>query len=297
MLRPAAIVAVAAGALALTAAEAAGPPCSGAAARTGCVRASPDRSVTPTPAQATRMPNAPCRPLAFDVPHVCAFGAQRDRSIRSIALIGDSHAVHWRAALGPIATLRGWHGSSLTRAACPYSATQPVLPARLLGDCLRWRREIPRWLRAHPEVDTVFVSAHRVRAAGGLPAQVRGYVRAWRALPASVTRVVVIRDTPTAGEAVRACVNRAIAAGAPAGRACAVPRRLALHADPEAAAARRVRSRRIALVDMTRWFCDARVCYPVIGGILVHKDTSHVTATYGRTLAPFLAAKLAELGI
>lgn len=297
MLRAALLPTVTAAAMLLTAADAAGPRCLGAASRAGCRNAALDTRVSPTPAQARRRPNAPCEPISVSVPFVCAFGAGRAAAVRHVALIGDSHAVHWRAALGPVATQRGWRGSSLTRAGCPYSAAQPILPPRLLPDCLRWRRAIPRWLRDHPDVDTVFVSQHRVRVRGGLPAEVRGYERAWRRLPRSVRRIVVIRDTPGSSAAVRACVNGSMRQGRPAGIDCAVPRGLALHADPAATAARRSGERRVALVDMTRWFCDSRSCYPVIGGVLVHKDNTHITAAYGATLAPYLSRKLEALGL
>jgi hypothetical protein len=244
-----------------------------------------------------RMPNAPCEPVAFDVPFVCAFGAPREEATRNVALLGDSHAVHWRAALGPVALGRGWHGSSLTRAGCPFSTVAPILRRELVPECLRWRAAIPGWFADHPEIDTVFVSQHRVRTAGGLRAQERGYVRAWRSLPRSVKRIVVIRDTPGSGPAVRACVNRAIARRARAGAECAQPRSIALHADPAAAAVRRYQPRRVSLIDMTRFFCGATTCPPVIGGILVHKDNTHITATYGATLAPYLSRRLERLAL
>ena len=291
------VLVLAASVLLVGAAEAATPRCFGGPSAAGCRNPALDRRVVPTPAQARQMPNAPCEPVAFGVPFVCAFGAPRGAGADSIALIGDSHAVHWRAALGPIAVRRGWHGSSLTRAGCPYSTVRPILPQRLLPDCLRWRRAIPRWLARHPEVHTVFVSQHRVRAVGGLAAQVRGYRRAWQGLPRSVRRIVVIRDTPTSGPATRACVNRAILAGLPAGSECAMPRSSSLHADPAATAARRAPGKRIELVDMTRFFCGAHSCYPVVGGALVHKDNTHITATYGSTLAPFLGRRLRRFGL
>lgn len=275
------------------------PRCFGAASRDAahpCHNAALDRSVAPTPARARRLPNARCEPVRVEVPFVCAFGAPAEAA-RTVALIGDSHAVHWRAALGPVAEAEGWHGVSLTRAGCPLSAARPILPQRLLPDCLRWRRAVPAWLGEHPEVDTVFVSEHRVRALGGLEAQVRGYLRAWRALPSTVRRIVVIRDTPSRPQATRACVLSAIARKLRAGRACAMPRSLTLHADPAATAARRTRSRRIALVDLTRFFCGPRSCYPVIGGALVHKDNTHLTAVFGATLAPYLRQRLNALGL
>jgi hypothetical protein len=43
---------------------------------------------------------------------------------------------------------------------------------------------------------------------------------------------------------------------------------------------------------MTRWFCGRLLCYPVIGGALVHKDTTHISLTYGLTLGPYLLREI-----
>jgi hypothetical protein len=118
---------------------------------------------------------------------------------------------------------------------------------------------------------------------------VRGYADAWRALPASVTRVLVIRDNPSVALDTNACVERAVAARRPPGRACALPRAAALDRDPAATAARRMHSPRVRVLDLTRFFCGPRLCPPVIGGVLVYKDTTHLTGLYARTLAPYLA--------
>lgn len=276
----------------------ASPRCFGAASRDplrACRNPALDRMVVPSPRRALRLPNAPCRVIdPRSVPVVCAFGARRDRRApRSIALLGDSYATQWRAALGPVAEARGWQGFSLTRTGCPYSFATPVLPERLLGECLRWRRAVPRWLRRHPRISTVVVSAHRVRVAGGGgEAEVRGYLAAWAALPATVRRIVVIRRTPMNSTATRRCVLAAMARGAPAGPACALPRRFALQPDPEAAAARRASGSRVRLVDLTRFICGARSCFPVVGGALVYKNLGHITATFGATVAPYLGRAL-----
>jgi hypothetical protein len=35
----------------------------------------------------------------------------------------------------------------------------------------------------------------------------------------------------------------------------------------------------------------------VIGGVLVHKDNTHITAAYGATLAPYLARRVRAQGL
>ena len=47
------------------------------------------------------------------------------------------------------------------------------------------------------------------------------------------------------------------------------------------------------MADLTRRaVCPADPCAAVIGGVLVYRDDHHVTATYARTLTPWLAAEL-----
>jgi len=276
------------------------PRCFGAADRDTvipCHNHALERIVFPTPHQAMFAANAPCAFVRVEIPFVCAFGAPLAHATRTIALLGDSHATHWRPALAPIAALRGWHGISMTRAACPFSTSTPVLPARLFGRCLYWRSRVPGWFRAHPEVSMVFVSEHHVRVVGGLWAAVGGYLRAWRSLPSTVKRIVVIRDTPARRTVYRDCVVRAIARHERAGRVCAMPRSVSLGADPAAIAARRTIQKRVTLIDLSRFFCSRAFCYPVIGGVLVQKDISHITRTYMRTMAPYLARALIAHGI
>ncbi|HEX2105034.1 MAG TPA: SGNH hydrolase domain-containing protein, partial [Solirubrobacteraceae bacterium] len=275
------------------------PRCWGAASRDHvrpCHNPRLDRMVRPRPAQALLRPNAPCAIPRRSFPLVCEFGAPENVARRRIALIGDSHAVHWRAALNPIARLRKWAGFSLSRNGCPLSTATPILRGTLTAECLRWRLAVHRWLLEHPGVDTIFVSQHRVRIRGSYAREVQGYLDAWRAVPPSITRIVVIRDTPVRPPATFGCVTAAIRRRLPAGQVCAIPRGVALRHDPAAVAARRAGGR-VVLVDMTRYFCDARRCFPVVGGVLTHKDTGHITAAYGRTLAPYLAARLTALGL
>ena len=41
--------------------------------------------------------------------------------------------------------------------------------------------------------------------------------------------------------------------------------------------------------------CDARRCFPVVGGALVHKDEHHMTTVFARTLWPYLARRVDRL--
>ncbi len=274
------------------------PACFGAAARDPqhpCENPKLRLTVVPTPLQARDRSNAPCtleelRGLLY----VCGFGTPRKHATGTIALIGDSHASHWRAAVEGVADARGWHGVSITHSGCPFTRAVKDLREPARSDCLRWNREVRAWLGRHREIETVFVSAISGSSWVVRPGRsqfasaVDGYLRAFKSLGGAVKQVVVIRDTPKAERDTAACVQRAIGAHRRAGTACAQPRSRALTADPLAAAALRWKRDRIHLADLTRLICDARKCFPVVGGALVYKDEHHLTTVYARTMTPYL---------
>ncbi|MEA2126087.1 MAG: hypothetical protein QOI80_2869, partial [Solirubrobacteraceae bacterium] len=131
------------------------PRCFGAAARDPehpCVNHRLNRTVTPKPADAVIQPSAPCAIIRRTKPAVCAFGTKDVKP--TVALIGDSHARHWVAALTRVAHRDRWRGVSITRTRCPFSfARKPDHP------CIGWVRRDLRWLREHPKVSTVYVSS------------------------------------------------------------------------------------------------------------------------------------------
>jgi SGNH domain (fused to AT3 domains) len=281
--------------------------CFGAAVRDSQQRCNNPKlryEVIPSPAKARRSPNAPCTIIeergAF---RVCEFGAAASSARATVALLGDSHAAHWRAALEVVAAAENWRGLSITLSGCPYSTATRVLAEPLRSDCIARNDAVPQWLARHPEIHTIFVS-ELSGAQWEIPAgtdqfrsQVDAYTRAWGRLPASVRHVVVIQDTPKARPTTRACIERAHAAGRDAGRACAVPRDEAIDPDAAAFAADRLGAPRFQTVDLNRYFCDRRWCYPVIGGALVQKDLHHLTAVFVRTLGPYLLDAVRRLDL
>jgi peptidoglycan/LPS O-acetylase OafA/YrhL len=283
------------------------PPCFGAAARDPrrtCKNPTLSREVVPTPVQAPKMDNSPCRMVeSRGRMRVCAFGADAAPGVRTVALIGDSHASHWRAALDVVVRRKGWRGLSVTHSGCPFSAATAVIAEPGKTECVEWKRDVRAWLARHPEVDTVFFGEH----SGGtvvVPhgstewrAQVNGYTNAWRALPATIKHVLVFRDNPKMRATTLGCVERALEKHHDAGRSCAQPRGRALEHDPAASAAAHIHRRGVRTIDLTRLLCDRRLCFPVIGGALVYKDIHHLTAVFSGTLGPYVTRSVDALGL
>jgi hypothetical protein len=221
--------------------------------------------------------------------------------VPTAALIGDSHAAHWRAAIDVVVRATGTAAVSITRSGCPFSKARVVVQSRdQAASCRRWNRDVLAWLGHHPEVRTIFLSQRAgatyvtPRDTSNFDAAVDGDAALYGALPATVKSSIVIRDTPLDSAVAQDCVRRALTHGLPAGVRCARVRSRALRRDPAVTAARRVRGRAHVL-DMSPFFCSPDRCFPVVGGALVHKDVDHITTVFSRTLGPFMVTKVANI--
>jgi len=278
-------------------------PCFGAAARDAanpCSNPALRNSVVPPPSRAKVITD----PLCDNVLHAgfitaCSFGAMPEEAERTFALIGDSHAANLKSSLGVLTNARRWRGISILRSGCPLTRARPVLTTPLASrQCRTWNGEVFAWLRKHPEIDTVFLSAHagaRVQPSGRRSPKAStqaGYRKAIGELLDMRRRVVVVRDTPPSTRKQLQCVSRAIAARRRAQTACTRSRSASVRSDPLVTAARTVRSSNVKVIDLTRLFCDSRRCFSVIGGALVRHDESHLTQAFAVTLGPFILRAL-----
>jgi hypothetical protein len=104
-------------------------------------------------------------------------------------------------------------------------------------------------------------------------------------------RIAIIVDTPQSKYDVPACLstNRDDA------RRCETARNGAFnwrHLRLERAAAKATGA---TIVDLSDAICPTTSCPVVLAGMIVYRDSHHLTATFARSLAPALAAKLPGL--
>ena len=171
------------------------------------------------------MPNAPCtpyKPKGFVFP--CYFGVAADHARATVALIGDSHAEHWRAAIEVVAQSKRWRGISLTRSGCPLNTAgrEAANADRTTTTAAAGRARSGSFLAEHEEVHTVFVAARASADFARDPAE--GARRALRALPKNIRRVYVLRATPETFGPENGCVSRRLRAKQTIGTSCALPR-------------------------------------------------------------------------
>jgi peptidoglycan/LPS O-acetylase OafA/YrhL len=277
-------------------------PCFGAASLSGdpsCaadVFASPGW-VTPLPEDAPWFEDPACT-FSDEPVHLarCRFGD--GPPARTVALVGDSHAEHWRGALHRIAEERNWELVEVLRGGCPATA---ATVATFRGDtppdvaeCHHWGEQVDRFLAAESP-DYVFTSAwagaytFEGDEPGTRGAAVQGFADTWTDWAATGAQVFVLRDVPTTGgRDMPECL--ATHPGAPLD--CARPRAEALGEDALAEAAVQVASDRIQLVDLTDRFCDDVTCYAAVGRSMVYYDRDHISGLYSWSLGPYLDERI-----
>jgi hypothetical protein len=284
--------------------SAASSACYGAAARDPqhpCSNTS--KGILPTLAQKDNPTEShPCAYQTQDALSFCLFGVGSAKT--HIALLGDSHAWHWRAAVDVVAHAEDWLGYSLTGPGCSFSTAVAYLPPGLRAPCITWYKNTVRFLAVHPDISTVFVSqlnsTPEIPPAGvsTFALRVAGFEQAWTEnLPKTVKHVIVIRDVPLPGPNTFTCLKQVLAAATLLpGPACATPRATALTADAGVEAVQLLHSKRYQSIDMSQYFCDAQNCFPVVGGGLVYRDTvGHMTVAFSRSLGPYLLRAVQEL--
>ncbi len=221
----------------------------------------------------------------------CSFGDPAG-TVR-VAVVGNSHAAQWMGALEDIASRRGWQLTTMVAHHCALAVTpQEFDAAETTRGCHDWVSTVTDRVR-DGSYDLVVMSNKienrypGLSRADAVPEFTDGYETVLRSWSGTRTPVVAIRDTPepaiTVGR-VPECLEQH--RDDPA--ACGAPPTRWLPADPVEAAVRRVDDPRVRSVDLNDHLCTEDFCPPVVGGVVVYSDFSHLTTTYVRTLAPYL---------
>lgn len=218
-----------------------------------------------------------------------------------VALVGNSHAGHWLPTLNAIAKKDNWSISTYLISQCAPSDTREKFPTAAMSDnCHNYGK----WVldqTAHGQFDLIITSNREsVQALGkndwpssekAEEAGFRTYLKKWSA---GHTPIVVIHDLPYPGQKVQT-IPDCLAQHPGANDKCSGTPASWKWYYPYTAAAAGLHG--VHTIDMNNYFCTATTCPAVIGGVTVYFDGSHMTATYGRTLAPYLEAKFNHLGL
>ena len=226
----------------------------------------------------------------------CSIGPEHGYKLR-LAAVGDSHNRTLMPAYMWMAERYNWRIDVIGHSGCYWTTAEQERKSRPIQQrqlCDQWRSDLAAHLGrgGYDAVVTTHATAVTMEPRDGLSYHqtiVQGMVKAWTTQTPDDVPVVAILDNPQAKEGNTPCVER-FAATDP-GR-CDARREWALRRfDGSAEAVAQVD--KAGLVDMTPFYCDDRICPSVIGGVMVYRDHTHLTATYVHTLAPYLGREVA----
>lgn len=228
---------------------------------------------------------------------VCSVGPEEGYS-RHLFAVGDSHSNTLLGVYEEIALAHGWRIDVSGRGACHWTDAPRRQPngAAWRRSCEKWNEKVDQYVATTP-LDAIIVTnssrAQYVVQPGEDLDEVRsaGYASAWANRMNPTTPIIAIRDNPIFGDTTSIeCVldSERVKAGE-----CVMPREDALRDDGLEAA--------VALdpyahyVDLNDYMCDERVCSMVVGGVITTRDGRHLSATYARTLTPYLDRQLGAI--
>lgn len=233
-------------------------------------------------------------------PARCSFGAPEATATRRIALLGDSHAGMWAAALGQFVEVEGIRVESFTASSCP-TTEDPVAFAKYLAPqhrkaCLAVRTASVEAILNDPSIDTVVVSGNAYRLArwtgtSWAEDDGSGLARLWRRFIDADKQVLVIDDVPMLPWKLPDCLALPQIDPEP----CTHPQAEVPPATPFARAFQQLEPGTAQMISFKDVFCDGMTCHSIIGGIPAYMDADHISAPMARSLAQPLRAVLIRL--
>jgi peptidoglycan/LPS O-acetylase OafA/YrhL len=227
---------------------------------------------------------------ASDGLNPCTFGSSPSAHVA--VLMGDSIAGQWFPAAEKLFVQQGWRLIVLTKSSCPM-VDEPFFYARIgreYTECSRWRDKALDFLRTI-KPDLVMLST--VSTNGFSEQQwTQGTERVLEKLTGATGRIYILRATPHLPFDGPNCLAQR--EGRPAWLGthaiCSAPSedaqaRMVLHALSNAVVA----VPNASIIDLNDRICPNGICYAQQKGMIVFRDSQHLTASFAASLAPELA--------
>ncbi len=228
-------------------------------------------------------------------PIACEYGSSGGPIV---VLVGDSQAAQWVPAFEAIVAQEGWHFYSFSKSACPFGLMLMGVRGEPYESCLEWNRNVIALLVDELRPDLVISTSSNsnlpISPDGTIPdtdqrldMYRRGLTEAVEELKAAGIQVTLLADTPRPRVDVPECL-----ASEESVAACSVAREEANTYNLQGEVADALG---IPFADMADFICTPTVCPAVIENVIVWRDTSHLTATYARSLAAALIRALPDV--
>ena len=224
-------------------------------------------------------------------PPDCVYG-DPDSDV-TVALIGDSHALQYSPTFIRLAEENGWRLELYMRAACVIAIVD------YKSGCLEWLEiAFDEIAESEPHMVVmstgttsrykVFEGEEQLSRDESQPYLVDGFRETSERLLETGAEVVLIRDQARSPFIVHECVAEA---PADLGECAFEPTRIEKNAfDVEG-----IEGLDVSMIDPMPILCPDNLCHGVMGNALVYRDSYHLSATFARTLAPWVQRRLPDI--
>lgn len=219
------------------------------------------------------------------VPTLCLLGPADAR--HTVLVTGGSHATQWMPAIELIAEQNQWRVAFTEKGGCQFLArpAQGSSDPEQTQSCYDYNDNL--WpIIEDLRPDYLFTIGTTSRPDDG-EATPEGFVQSWRRLDELGVGVLAMRDTTRLLAPVPECLERTDLDAHACGqsRTARLQERAPLLEMGDLPA-------NVRPMDVTDYICDVDWCPAIQGNVIVYRDTSHITSTYMRTLAPFVRDEL-----
>lgn len=216
----------------------------------------------------------------------CTYGG--NGAPQTAVLVGDSHAAQWLDMVEPMVEDGRWRLVVITKSSCPMVILPPHFDTRMgrfSTECDTWRT------KALSRIDQLSPDLTIVSTFDGYPFSFqewkKGEMLALAFLSKASRKVVVVRDTPTPGFDVPACLARAkwFSTTFPRSR-CRIEVNSASPSDAyRAITGVAAGMGNVSILDMNGHICPAGSCSTVHNGVIVFRDAHHITEAFASGLS------------
>ncbi|SDJ25314.1 acyltransferase family protein [Salimicrobium halophilum] len=221
-------------------------------------------------------------------PVVCDYG-ETEKDTHTIALVGGSHSAHWLPMLREALKDEPVKITTYLKGTCRFTTDR----MEEYPECYDWFNSTKELL-VENDPDLIFtvgdVGDHEEKYDRVQP----GFIDAWKFFDEENIDLLLVRDTPWYKENVLDCIEEN---QGNAKEACRADRDEVTRT-PSPLSQVEEKPDNVDTIDVNDYFCDDEECHYIVGNVVTHFDSHHITATFSRTLAPIMKPQVMEsLGI